>query len=328
MPAASLAGCSSLESAYSCRLAAMEHGGCLPRPRNLGAAAGALVGALLVALCASGLAGATLPGRPGRLYFTVSPQGFGAQISWIDVARPSRVHVVRWLTGAGELGWAPDGERVAYTSAAGLFTANADGSGRRQLTVVKPNSGTFEADPAWSPDGKWIAFTHEVPMHPAIYVIRADGAKRHRLAAGEVPSWSPRGHEIAFQGGDVSRPQLYLIGRDGSGRRRITRSSGHDILPDWSPDGRRIVFVSDRDGNDEIYVVDRDGSHPRRLTREPAYDTTAAWSPDGRWIVFAEGRTRRDFGLYLIRPDGTGERRLTSPGVNAQVPSWQPLPRR
>ena len=287
-----------------------------------------LVGAcsLLAAFGLVGSAGGTLPGRNGRLYFTVSPGGFGAQISWIDVNRPRKVHVVRWLAAAAELTWAPSGKRLVYSTPTGLFVANADGSARRRLTTVKRDSGVIDVDPAWSPDGRWIAFTHLVPMHPTIFLMRPNGTNRHELTAGQVPSWSPRGRELVFQGGDVNQPHLYLIAQNGSRRRQITRSSGSDNLPDWSPDGKQILFVSDRDGNEELYLTDATGARLRRLTRNPAYDTTPAWSPDVRWIVFAEGHNRKDFALYLVRPDGTAKRRLTPPGVDAQVPSWQPLP--
>jgi TolB protein len=240
------------------------------------------------------------------------------------------VHRVPWLVGAGTVSWSRDGRRVAYASPLGIFAANADGSGRRRLTVVDPQTQTFDADPRWSPDGRWIVFAHEVPMHPTIELIRADGSGRRRVTAGEAPSWAPDGRRIAFQAGGVAELHVFVVDVSGSNRRQITASAGSQTLPDWSPGGREIVFVGNPTGvaNGQLYAISADGSGtPRRVTKSVLYDSTPAWSRDGRWIVFSRGKRLHNFSLYLVRADGSGLRRLTFGSLNAQLPEWRPATR-
>ena len=94
---------------------------------------------------------------------------------------------------------------------------NADGTGVTRLT----NSGALEQAPAWSPDGRRIAF-----------------------ASRDTP---------------LAEPEIYLMSADGSGITRLTNNPAIDRSPEWSPDGQGIVFESDRDGSLEIYVLDVPG---------------------------------------------------------------------
>jgi Tol biopolymer transport system component len=101
----------------------------------------------------------------------------------------------------------------------------ADGSGLRNLTP-KPVGAAY-ADPAWSPDGRKIAFVSDRDGNSEIYVMNANG----------------------------------------SGQRSLTRNPAYDADPAWSPDGRKIAFVSNRDGNYGVYVMNADGSGQRRLAQ-------------------------------------------------------------
>ena len=97
------------------------------------------------------------------------------------------------------------------------------------------------------------------------------------------PAWSPDGREIAFASDRDDNDEIYVMNADGSGPRRLTENPAGDVCPTWSPDGRRIAFVSDRDGDREIYVMNADGSGHRNLTRNRhAEDTVPAWSPNRR----------------------------------------------
>jgi TolB protein len=123
---------------------------------------------------------------------------------------------------------------------------NADGSGERRLT----RGG---AAPAWSPDGRQIAFLRPGAFYPG----------------GGLPG-----------PGRLYRSwQLSLANADGSGERRLAGIAGIAALDGdlaWSPDGRTIAFVSSRDGNREIYTVNSDGTGQRRLTRDPGGDRAPA----------------------------------------------------
>ena len=104
----------------------------------------------------------------------------------------------------------------------------------------------------------------------------------------QTPAWSPDGRKLAFVSGRDGNAEIYVMNADGSAQENLTRQPASDSHPSWSRDGRRIVFVSRRDGNSEIYVMNADGSGLRNLTRTPSSDLDPAWSPDGRAIAFVQ----------------------------------------
>ena len=134
--------------------------------------------------------------------------------------------------------WSPDGGRIAfagkspnpagigprYSSHSDIYVMNADGSGKRKLT----HNASYNAEPAWSPDGR----------------------------------------KIAFQSARDGNREIYVMNADGSGKRNLTRNPARDGRPSWSPDGRRIAFISDRDGRLEAHVMNADGSGQRSLTSQ------------------------------------------------------------
>jgi hypothetical protein len=161
-----------------------------------------------------------------------------------------------------------------------------------------------------------------------IALLTATGAVVGSFGRGESPAYSAAGSRIAFvRDGDV-----FTIGGDGTGLARLTRTAAREESPDWGPDGS-VVYASNRSGRFGLYVQ-RPGGAARRVTHPPRpwqEDRVPSWSPDGSWIAFASNRPSSfNQELYLVRPSGTGLKRLTfTRGSDAVLgddgmPTWRP----
>ena len=192
------------------------------------------------------------------------------------------------------------------------------------------DNGAFDSGPAWSPDGRRIAFNSNRDGNWEVYVMNADGSGVTRLTDNDAvdgsPTWSPDGTRIAFDSTRDGDWDVYVMNADGSGVTRLTDNDAWDWSPAWSPNGRHIAFHSNRDdGNWEIYVMNADGSGVTRLTYNGAADFTPAWSPDSRRIAFGTGRHgKRE--VYVI--DASGVTRLTFNDAHDVGPAWSPDGRR
>ncbi|MDQ3821881.1 MAG: hypothetical protein M3321_01405 [Actinomycetota bacterium] len=197
-------------------------------------------------------------------------------------------------------------------------------------------SRTGQGSSARSTASGRIAFTrYPRAGDPVVLAISVDGRKTVRLlperGQNAEPSWSRDGRRLAFTRVDRGFQGISVAH---IASRRIVAITRHrfdptdlvlDARPRWSPDGRRIVFHRFRESGARLYVVGVDGSGLRQLG--PGWEPS--WSPDGRWIAFADRPTREDgFDLFLVRPDGTGKRRLTSWPGNERHPEWSPDGRR
>jgi Tol biopolymer transport system component len=234
---------------------------------------------------------------------------------------------------------------------------NADGTGKHRLSGPGKFPGICpdEYTPSWSPDGRFIAY-YETGLLPGpgsgsrgINVMNADGTgRRHLCDCGDAgnpwddgPSWSPDGTRVLFtaleRGGGID-----MINVDGSGRTRIINNGARGGR--WSRDGERIVFTAGGSGPDAagLSVIDRSGTVHRLTVPRPYVHTGATppwmqvdafpyWSPDGSRIVFSSNRDHLDDAsghveLFVINPDGTGLRKLTSKPCCASRaidrPSW------
>jgi dipeptidyl aminopeptidase/acylaminoacyl peptidase len=170
-----------------------------------------------------------------------------------------------------------------------------------------------EIDPAWSPDGKRIAFARQMDGAFDLFASAPDGSGLSRLTdtpgVDELgPAWAPDGERLAFaryqEGIEHGPGKLWLARPDGTRARLMLGGGGHDYsAPSWSPDGRRLAFLLD--GHLAVVDVGRGALH--RLTPDGELkETRPSWSPDGTRIAFT-----RDPGTILtIAPDGSHQAKV------------------
>ena len=201
---------------------------------------------------------------------------------------------------------------AAMIAVAGLLVAPALAIGDRILELIDGKSNPRDVQtPAWSPDGRKLAFVSQRDGNSEIYVMNADGSGQRRLTWSEGddthPSWSPDGRQLVFDSNRDGIWNLYVMEAGGGAERRLTHrgasaDSSRDYArhPSWSPDGRRIAFDSDRDGNEEVYVVDADGSRPTRVTNHPGSDNHASWTPDGTSLLLSSTTRTSQPGIGTV----------------------------
>jgi hypothetical protein len=263
-----------------------------------------------------------------RIAFTVDSVSGGVHAVWIFVADSNGAGLKALAKGL-DPAWSPDGTKLVfsnyechavgwdydYTCSGGLVVMDPD---TRAATVLSNDS--LGVEPAWSPDGDFMAFDRSDENYTRLYVARLDGSPPVRLDPPGVyavrnPSWSPDSKSIAFQCrmayGDL---EICVINKDGTGFKRLTTNRDPDFSPAWSPDGSRIAFMTvPLEGNATIALMTPSGTDVKLLTSgfEPA------WSPNGSRLIFA-----RSDGLFTIGSDGSNLKQTTT--GQHRAPTWRP----
>ncbi|HEU4456620.1 MAG TPA: hypothetical protein VFR81_26370 [Longimicrobium sp.] len=233
--------------------------------------------------------------------------------------------VVRWATG--EPGMAAS--RIAYVvqgrGSKEIYVVDSDGENATRVT----GDGSIALSPAWSPDGRKLAFTSYKRGAPFLYErdlgTGADRVVSDRGGINITPSYSPDGRTIAFATTAGGNTEIATVGP--SGLRQHTQSRRYENLsPTFSPDGGRIAFVSDRLGEPGVYVMSLPAGEARLVSEyrygRGGYSTSPDWSPTGPWIAYSS-RVSGTPQIVMVGADGNGARLLTDRGRN-EDPSWAP----
>ena len=326
----------------------------------LRAASSMLIAALAVTVISPSVMATTF-GPNGRITF-MRDDGHGTYQVW--TANPDLSHQVKVTTDGGAFpAWSPDGSRIAFSSGRSdpdptddveiqdVFTMRADGSDVRQVTESLGGS----EKPAWSPDGRWLAFSTDAGIDPrgqGIYLIPSDGSgPAHMLTpkpAGtfwaELPRFSPDGRSVvftAYRGARVLEHRregtiagfasaLFVVRVDGAGLRQLTPWGVNAQDPDWSPDGRRIVFAGQPPhlGNvGDVLIVDADGRHLTDLTHDHgatgfSNSDVSAWYEESFNAVWSPDGTKIMFVHASFTPEDGFTLGLQTMNVDGSGRAW------
>ena len=155
--------------------------------------------------------------------------------------------------------------------------------------------------PAWSHDGKRIAYVSFEKIMPRIYIQTIANGQRQCVSdypgINGAPAWSPDDKTLALALSKHSAtPKIYLMDLASKDLRQLSFGFSIDTEPTWSANGRSLLFTSDRGGGPQIYQIDLRSKRLQRITFDGSYNARASFSPDGKMIVVLN----REQGMYNI----------------------------
>ena len=246
-----------------------------------------------------------------------------------DVAHQIADQVYEKILGVRGAFWT----RIAYVTASGLGGNTqyalmvADSDGFNPQTVVKSREPLLS--PAWSPDGRKLAYVSFERGNSTIYVQEITTGAREVLASFKgingAPSFSPDGRRLALTLSRSGNPEIYVMDLASKQLTQVTRHYGIDTEAVWAADGQSLYFTSDRAGKPQVYQVPAGGGDATRVSFQGDSNAKASISFDGKKIAMAQG-TGNVYRIAVLDRSfgGAGRWQTLSPGNLDESPSFAP----
>ncbi|TYT23073.1 Tol-Pal system beta propeller repeat protein TolB [Luteimonas viscosa] len=222
--------------------------------------------------------------------------------------------------------------RIAYVTATGAGQGSryalmvADADGYNPQTVVRSNEPLLS--PAWSPDGRKLAYVSFERGNSSIYIQDITTGSRELVSSfrgiNSGPAFSPDGSRLALTLSRSGNPEIYVMNLGSKALTQITNQFGIDTAPAWSPDGNSLYFTSDRGGRPQIYQTPASGGGATRVTFEGNYNADPSISWDGQKIAVAQGAGNTYRIAVMDRSLGSPRWSTLSPGSLDESPSFAP----
>lgn len=217
--------------------------------------------------------------------------------------------------------------KMAFARDGDIWVIGLGGSPAIRLT----HTDARDSSPAWSPDGRMIAFDRaRRGHHDHIFIMAANGTSVTRVTRQVLserdPAWSPNGRRLVFSKGGGPDRELCTVRLDGSNLRRVTTNDADDSQPDWSPDGAWIAYQSAH----SLSLIRPSGSKEHDIALARSGDTEPTWSPDSSHIAFTSvdnagsGEEGGSLAIAVIDRDGSNETLLAETRHAELAPSWSP----
>ena len=255
----------------------------------------------------------------GQQYFT-SPE------SWRRIAHIISDQIYERLTG--EKGYFDS--RVVFVDESGakerrvkrLALMDQDGANVRYLTPGKD----LVLTPRFSPSTQEITYMEFGQGDPRVYLLNIETGQREIVGNFPGMSFSPRfspdGQRVIMSLQQGGNSNLFVMDLRSKSTTRLTDTPAIDTSPSYAPDGGQICFESDRGGKPQIYVMPAGGGQAQRISFGDGSYSTPVWSPRGDYIAFTK-QGGGQFSIGIMKPDGSGERLLTS-GFHNEGPTFAP----
>src|SRR5579871_5097821 len=203
-----------------------------------------------------------------------------------------------------------------------LAMMDQDGASVRYLT----RGDDLVLTPRFSPSTQEITYMAYGQGDPRVYLYNIETGQREIVGNFPGMSFSPRfspdGQRVIMSLQEGSNSNIFVMDLRSKAMTRLTDTQAIDTSPSYSPDGANICFESDRGGHPQIYVMPAAGGPAQRISFGDGSYSTPVWSPRGDYIAFTK-QTPDAFAIGVMKPDGSGERILTS-GFHNEGPTFSP----